>query len=102
MQDFNRFLKYRRDIAEAELKVINRHLRGEKLQKQKGTSKIDVVTNVLRDAGRPLHITEIIKIARRDYRTDLERDSVVSVLVKKIKAGHTFRRTAPNTFSLME
>ncbi len=102
MQYFRQFLEFRRDVTEAELKVINRYLKGEKPKKQKGTSKIDTVKNVLRDAGRPLHITEIVEIAHRDYRTDLERDSVVSILVKKIKAGHTFRRTAPNTFSLME
>jgi hypothetical protein len=102
MQDFKRFLEFRRDVAKAEIDVINLYLKGDKPQKQKGTSKIDTVQNVLRDAGRPLHITEIVEIARRDYRTDLERDSVVSILVKKIKAGHTFQRTAPNTFSLME
>jgi len=102
MQDFNRFLEFRRDVVEAELKVINRYLKGDTPKKQKGTSKIDTVKNVLKDARRPLHITEIVEIARRDYRTDLERDSVVSILVKKIKAGHTFRRTAPNTFALME
>jgi len=102
MQDFKRFLEFRRDVAESELKVINLYLKGEKPQKQKGTSKIDTVKNVLKDAGRPLHITEIVEIARKDYRTELERDSVVSILVKKIKAGQTFRRTAPNTFSLIE
>jgi hypothetical protein len=102
MQDFNRFLEFRRDVVEAELNVINRYLKGRTAKKQKGTSKIDTVKNVLKDAGRPLHITEIIETARKDYRTDLERDSVVSILVKKIKAGQTFKRTAPNTFALME
>lgn len=102
MQDFKQFLEFRRDVAEAELKVINLYLKRDKPKKKKGTSKIDTVENVLRDAGRPLHITEIVETARRDYRTDLERDSVVSILVKKIKAGHTFRRTAPNTFALMD
>lgn len=102
MQDFNRFLEFRRDVVEAELNVINRYLKGRAAKKQKGTSKIDTVKNVLKDARRPLHITEIIETARKDYRTDLERDSVVSILVKKIKAGQTFKRTAPNTFALME
>ena len=45
---------------------------------------------------------EIIEIARTDYKTSLKRDSVVSILVKKIKAGHKFQRTAPNTFALTE
>lgn len=102
MQDFQRFLEFRRDVVEAELKVINTYLKGTKTKQQKGTSKIDIVENVLRNAGRPLHISEIVDIARREYRTNLERDSVVSILVKKIKAGRTFQRTAPNTFALME
>ena len=102
MQDFKRFLEFRRDVVEAELIVINRYLKGDKPKQQKGTSKIDTVENVLKNAGRPLHISEIVEIARKDYRTNLERDSVVSILVKKIKAGRTFRRTAPNTFALME
>jgi len=102
MQDFKRFLEFRRDVAKAEIDVINVYLKGCKHKKQKGTSKIDTVKNILRDAAKPLHIAEIVEIARRDYRTDLERDSVVSILVKKIKAGHTFQRTAPNTFALKE
>lgn len=102
MQNFNRFLEFRRDVAEAELNIINHYLKGDLGKKQKGTSKIETVKNVLKDARKPLHITEIIEAAHRDYRTDLERDSVVSILVKKIKAGHTFKRTAPNTFALIE
>lgn len=102
MQDFKCYLEFQRDLAEAELKVVNRYLKGVKQKRIKGTSKIDTVENVLRSAGRPLHITEIIEIACTDYKTSLERDSVVSILVKKIKAGHKFQRTAPNTFVLTE
>jgi len=102
MQDFKRYLKFQRDIAEAELKVISLYLKEDKPKKIKSTSKIDTVENVLRSAGRPLHITEIIEIARTQYKISLERDSVVSILVKKIKAGHKFQRTAPNTFVLTE
>ena len=102
MQDFNRFLKFRRDVVEAELNIINRYLKGAKPKKDRRTSKTDTVENVLRIAGRPLHISEIIKIAQRDFQIGLERDSVVSILIKKIKAGQKFQRTAPNTFTLIE
>jgi len=30
----------------------------------------------------------------------MERDSIVSALVKKVKAGRQFVRVAPNTFAL--
>jgi hypothetical protein len=32
----------------------------------------------------------------------LQRDSIVSILIKKIKAGQKFVRTAPNTFALKQ
>jgi hypothetical protein len=102
MQDFKQYFEFQRDLAEAELKGINQHLKGEKPKKNKGKSKIDTVENVLKSAGLPLHISAIIEIARTDYKTSLERDSVVSILVKKIKAGHKFQRTAPNTFISIE
>jgi hypothetical protein len=102
MKDFQLYLEFQKDLVEAELKVINRYLKGPKPKKQGRTSKIDTVENVLRTAKRPLHISEIIEIAQRDFQTSLERDSVVSILIKKIKAGQKFQRTAPNTFSLIE
>ena len=102
MKNFQLYLEFQKDLAEAEIKVINHYLKGDKPKKDRRTSKIDTVENVLRIAGRPLHISEIIKIAQRDFQTSLERDSVVSILIKKIKAGQKFQRTAPNTFMLIE
>ena len=102
MKNFQFYLEFQKDLTEAELKVINRYLKGVKPQKSGRTSKIETVENVLRIAGRPLHISEIIEIAKRDFQTSLERDSVVSILIKKIKAGQKFQRTAPNTFTLIE
>lgn len=102
MEKFQQYLEFQKDLAEAKLKVINQYLTGIKPKQSKRTYKTDIVENVLRTAGRPLHISEIIEIARRDLKTSLERDSVVSILIKKIKAGQKFKRTAPNTFTLME
>jgi hypothetical protein len=102
MNDIQHYLEIRKELAEAELKVINRHLKGTKPGTQKGTSNIDTVEQVLRLAGRPLHISQIIDSARKDLGVNLKRDSVVSNLVKKIRSGQTFVRTAPNTFGLME
>ena len=102
MKDFERYLKFQKDLTEAKLRVINSHLKGTGTKQVRRTSKIETVENVLRIAGRPLHISEIISIAQRDYKTSLERDSVVSILIKKINAGKKFKRTAPNTFALME
>ncbi len=102
MEQFNNFLQYEKEIAEFKLKTINRIQKGLKPKPKKRTSKADIVEHVLQIAGRPLHVSEIIQIANRDFQVQLERDSIVSILIKKIKAGQKFIRTAPNTFALKE
>jgi len=47
-----------------------------------------------------LHVTEIVQLAKQIYDVQLDRDSIVSAILKKVKAGKTFIRTAPNTFAL--
>lgn len=102
MENFKLYLQYQKEIAESKLNTINRYLKGVKPKAIKRTSKVDIVENVLKIAGRPLHVSEIIEIAKRDFRAELERDTIVSILIKKIKAGQRFIRTAPNTFALKE
>ena len=102
MENFEVYLQYHKEITENKLKTINRFLKSTKPKAIKRTSKSSTVENVLRVAGRPLHISSIIEIAKRDFGVQLERDSIVSILIKKIKAGQKFIRTAPNTFSLKE
>ncbi len=102
MESFKRYLEYEKEITEFKLKTITRLQKGLKPTPIERTSKANVVEHVLQIAGRPLHISEIIKIANRDFQVQLERDSIVSILIKKIKAGQRFIRTAPNTFALKE
>ena len=102
MEVFEQFLEYEREIAESRLKIIDRFQKGLKEIPVKRKSMIEVVEQVLRGAGGPLHISEIIEIAAREYGTQLERDSVVSFIIKRMNVGKTFIRTAPNTFALRE
>lgn len=102
MEPFELYLQYQKEITESKLKTINRFQKGLKPKPMKRTSGADIVENILRIAGRPLHVSEIIQIANRDFQVQLERDSIVSIIVKKIKAGQRFIRTAPNTFALKE
>lgn len=99
MDQFESYLQYQKEITEFKLKTINRFQKGIK-PKIKRTSKIDTVRNVLNIAGRPLHITEIIQLAKRDFAVDLDRDSIVSAILKKVKASKSFVRTSPNAFAL--
>ncbi len=70
------------------------------MRASKRTSNLSIVEDILKNAGTPLHISEIIEIAKTEFNANLERDSIVSALIKKIKVGKTFIRTAPNTFAL--
>jgi len=99
MDLFIKFLEYEKELTEIKLNTIKRFLR-EESKPIKRTSKTSIVENILKNSGKPLHITEIIELAKKDYDTELERDSIVSIIIKKINKGDKFIRTAPNTFSL--
>lgn len=100
MDQFDNYLQYNKDVAQAKLKIIERFQQQGRTQSKKRTSNIDIVHNVLKTAGHPLHVTDIIKMVEQDYHVNLNRDSIVSAILKKINAGQTFIRTAPNTFAL--
>jgi predicted transcriptional regulator len=63
-------------------------------------SKINFVIDILDASPTPLHVTEIIKKAKIDYQIDIDRESIVSAISKKVRKGDTFIRTARNTFGL--
>ena len=100
MDQFDSYLQYNKEVAQAKLKIIERFQQQGRTRSKKRTSNIDIVHNVLKTAGHPLHVTDIIKMAEQDYHVNLNRDSIVSAILKKINAGQTFVRTAPNTFAL--
>ena len=100
MDQFKQYLQYKKDVAQATLKIIERFQQQEQRQSQQRTSNIEIVENILSSAGRPLHVSDIIRVAEKEHHVQLNRDSIVSAILKKIGAGQTFIRTAPNTFSL--
>jgi hypothetical protein len=59
-----------------------------------------MVHEVLRRAGKPLHVTEIIERVEKLHGLRLERESIVSTLVKKVNRGDRFVRTDRNVFGL--
>ncbi len=87
---------------EAQLRAVRR-LRTEPREPKaarKGTSQIDMVHDVLRRAGKPLHVSEIIERVQKLHGFKLERESIVSTLVKKVNRGAWFVRTDKNVFGL--
>jgi hypothetical protein len=57
--------------------------------------------DVLRNAGRPLHITEILK-ALNEPTDKKHRLSLSGSLSSYVRSSQIFTRPAPNTFGLME
>jgi hypothetical protein len=100
MDQFELYLQYQKELAVSKLKVIEQFQKGGRAKLRKRTSKIEIAHNVLNGAGKPLHVTEIVQLAKQVYDVQLDRDSIVSAILKKVKAGKTFIRTAPNTFAL--
>jgi len=87
---------------EAQLRAIRRARSKDSVEsrQEKGTSQIDMVHDVLRRAGKPLHISEILDRIEKLHGRRLDRESVVSSVVKKIARGDRFVRTDKNVFAL--
>jgi len=67
----------------------------------KRMSYVHMVQDILRRAGHPLHISEILTLVAKRYGVELDRESIVSALAKRVARKDRFVRTAPNTFSLL-
>ena len=65
-------------------------------------SQTEIVFDILRLEGSPLHVSDIIERAKSLHNIDLDRESLVSALTKKVKRNALFKRTEPNTFALLE
>lgn len=99
MDPFEKYLQFQKELAQATIKVVERFQHPGEAQREKRTSNIDIVLDVLQTAGCPLHVTDIIAAAKQSCGVELSRDSIVSALLKKVHAGQGVVRTAPNTFA---
>ena len=57
---------------------------------------------VLREAGTPLHVTDILKAIEKKKGKAPVRASLVSALARYSKKKRVFYRARPNTFGLLE
>lgn len=87
---------------EAQLKAVKRLRAGPPAARaaRKGTSQISMVQDVLRRAGKPLHVLEIIAQVEKLHGLKLDRESIVSTLTKKVNRGDRFVRPDKNVFAL--
>jgi hypothetical protein len=61
---------------------------------------MDMAIDILRRSHGPLHISEIISQVKAKHGVTLDRESLVSALVKKVHRRQGLSRTAPNTFEI--
>ncbi len=87
---------------EAQLRAVKRLRSGtlEEKPPRQGKSQVDMVYDILQRSGQPLHISEIIDRVEKLHGKRLERESIVSSLVKKVRSGDRFVRTGRNIFGL--
>jgi len=98
------FLSFQERLFSAQLRAV-RQLKSPKLGKAKerekrGMSNMGMALDILRRSRKPLHISEIIAQVKAQYGVTLDRESLVSALVKKIHRHPGLSRTAPNTFDI--
>jgi hypothetical protein len=98
------FLSFYESLFLAQLRTV-RQLKSPKPKKTKGKedksmSNMNMAVDILQKAQRPLHISEIIAQVKTKYGVTLDRESLVSALVKKVHRRQGLSRTAPNTFQI--
>ena len=76
-------------------------VRGETAEPVKSMSQIEMVYDILRSAGRPMHISDVMAQVAHRHHTSLDRESIVSALSKRVARRDRFARTAPNTFCVL-
>jgi hypothetical protein len=89
-------------LLSTQLRVVRQLQRPKSLkaksQKNKSMSNINMAIDILQQAHKPLHISEILAQVNAKHKVKLDRESMVSALVKKVHRHQGLVRTAPNTF----
>ena len=95
-------------ISRAQLRAIRRLRLSSKAKSKTRTtaegrrlSGMDMVVDILRREQRPLHVTDILAAMQKRFGVQLDRESIVSAISKRVARQDRFMRTAPNTFALI-
>jgi hypothetical protein len=97
-------LEMQESLLLAQLRAVRQlrpsKLKGLKVGARKGMSNMDMAIDILTRARRPLHVSKIISEVKTVHGASLNRESIVSALVKKLHRLPGLSRTAPNTFAI--
>ncbi len=103
--EFKEWANLQEILLKNQLKIIRQFLKGEEKPKFKprgrGRSQMNIIYDILLAAQKPLHVTEIIARAKKDFNVNLDRESIVSAITKKVKSGRMFKRVQANTFTIL-
>lgn len=80
MDQFKLYLKYKMEVSQAKLQIVERLQQQDRRQPKQRTSNIDIVQNVLNSEGTPLHLSDIIQMSQKKYDVRLNRDSIISAI----------------------
>ena len=69
---------------------------------KKGMSQLDMAFDILKEAGRPLHISQLLECIQARFGQQVDRESLVSALTKRVVRADRFVRTQKNTFGLRQ
>lgn len=98
------FLSFYESLFSAQLRAV-RQLKAPrrtepKPRSGKRMSNIDMGLDILWQAKRPVHISDLLAQVKAKHGAALDRESLVSALVKKVHRNQGVLRTAPNTFEV--
>jgi len=100
--ELQEYLTIKQKVLGAQLKAINELLQQFSPVKVKRKTQTEMVYDILNDVDNSLHIKEIISLVKQKYDVELDRETIVSSIAKKISKGILFKRVAPNTYDLIE
>jgi len=104
--DAKEWAKLQESLLKSQIKIIREFLRqGEEPKfkpRKKGRSQMSIIYDILHNSPKPLHVAEIITRAKEGFNVDLDRESIVSALTKKVRSGRMFKRVKPNTFAILD
>jgi predicted transcriptional regulator len=100
--ELQEYLTIKQKVLGAQLKAINELLQQFSPVKVKRKTQTKMVFDILNDVDGSLHIKEIISLVKQKYDVELDRETIVSSIAKKIAKGIVFKRVAPNTYDLIE
>jgi len=103
--DTREWAKLQESLLKSQLKTIRQFLREGQgppsTPAARSRSQMSIAYDILLAAKRPLHVAEIIDLAKKNFHVKLDRESLVSAMTKKVKSGRMFQRVAPNTFTIL-